>query len=731
MRKIIFRVLILTLLVFFSFIVYLSTIGINTNKLNSQISEKIKNIHQDLEIKLKKVNIILDPFNFRLKVKTSGAIIKNGSKNLNVENIKSNISIKSLIDSQFYLTDLFISTKSLEIKKLISFVRLVHDKPQFFITEKFIDTANLTADIYLEFDEKGNVKKNFVVNGYVNDGSLRSIKKIKFSKINFIFSLNQNELSFKDVNFLFNNKKLVFPDVKAFKKKNNFFVSGKNIIKKISLADNEIKDLLNFTQLKIPIKDIEFEAKNVFSFSINNSLKIKDLKINSELNLIKLDVLNGLDLKKLLPNVQNNINFINHKISVGLINKSFKVKGEGNLKIQNEIDKIQYELNKSTKDFNFNFLIEMSKNPLILDLLNYQKGTNSDLKISVVGNKKLTDDDIIFKDISLTEKDNFFNFKKLYLNKEYKIQSVEKIQLNFVDKDNLKNVLTLNKQKQNYILKGESFNANKIINDLLKTTKSDKKNLFKDSFKVNIDINKTFLDKNSIINNLNGYLLFKDDEIKDAILNSNFSKNEKIVLTIKSTENGKITTLYTDVAKPLVNRYEFIKGFEEGNLDFYSIKKNGVSKSTLIIDNFKVQEVPALAKLLTLASLQGIADLLTGEGIRFSDFEIKFLNNGNLMKIEELYAIGPAISIMMDGYVESNELISLRGTLVPATTINRTISSIPLIGKILVGNKTGEGVFGVSFKVKGHPKDLKTSVNPVKTLTPRFITRTLEKIKKN
>ena len=45
------------------------------------------------------------------------------------------------------------------------------------------------------------------------------------------------------------------------------------------------------------------------------------------------------------------------------------------------------------------------------------------------------------------------------------------------------------------------------------------------------------------------------------------------------------------------------KGFDEGNLDFYSIKRNGLSKSKLIIDNFKVQEVPALAKLLTLASL--------------------------------------------------------------------------------------------------------------------------------
>ena len=129
--------------------------------------------------------------------------------------------------------------------------------------------------------------------------------------------------------------------------------------------------------------------------------------------------------------------------------------------------------------------------------------------------------------------------------------------------------------------------------------------------------------------------------------------------------------------------------------------------------------------------LQGIADLLTGEGIRFTDFEMEFSNKNDLMRIEELYAIGPAISLLMEGYIESDDLVSLRGTMVPATTINRTISSIPLLGDILVGKKVGEGVFGVSFKIKGPPKKLKTTVNPVKTLTPRFITRTLEKIKKN
>jgi hypothetical protein len=95
-----------------------------------------------------------------------------------------------------------------------------------------------------------------------------------------------------------------------------------------------------------------------------------------------------------------------------------------------------------------------------------------------------------------------------------------------------------------------------------------------------------------------------------------------------------------------------------------------------------------------------------------------------------MYAIGPSISILLSGYVVKDELVSLRGTLVPATTLNKLIGKIWFIGDILVGKKTGEGIFGVSFKIKGPPKDLKTTVNPIKTLTPRFITRTLEKIKK-
>ena len=245
-----------------------------------------------------------------------------------------------------------------------------------------------------------------------------------------------------------------------------------------------------------------------------------------------------------------------------------------------------------------------------------------------------------------------------------------------------------------------------------------------------IKFKKNYLDMDHHILNLQGNIKLKGNDVYDMSLKSSFPNKDTLSITIKTKDGQKVTTFYSDQAKPFVKKYKFVRGFEGGKIDFYSIKKNKVSNSQLKIFEFSLKELPALTKILTLASLQGIADILSGEGVGFDELEMNFSNKKNLMEIDELYAIGPAISILMEGYVEKDKIISLRGTLVPATTINKFVGSIPILGDILVGKKTGEGVFGVSFKLKGPPKDIKTTVNPIKTLTPRFITRTLEKIKK-
>ena len=337
--------------------------------------------------------------------------------------------------------------------------------------------------------------------------------------------------------------------------------------------------------------------------------------------------------------------------------------------------------------------------------------------------------EIYLKFFSINEKKDKIRINNLTLNKKFEIIKSGGFLLDYIDNANQKNQIKLYPMKNKYILNGSSFNANNLINDLLFEDRNS--NFLKIDTKIDIDIEKLFLDKEYNLFNLKGDVDFKKKEVVKANLNGNFSDDKKLKFTINTNESNKITTLFIDKAKPIVRRYKFIKGFDEGSLDFYSSKKFGESISQLKIYDFKLKELPVLTKILTLASLQGIADILSGEGIRFDEFEMNFKNKGKLMTIDEIYAIGPAISILMEGYVEKDELISLRGTLVPATTINKFIGSLPVLGKILVGSKTGEGVFGVSFKIKGPPKKLETSVNPIKTLTPRFITRTLEKIKKN
>ena len=195
-------------------------------------------------------------------------------------------------------------------------------------------------------------------------------------------------------------------------------------------------------------------------------------------------------------------------------------------------------------------------------------------------------------------------------------------------------------------------------------------------------------------------------------------------------ENKRTLQVISDRARPFIKNFDFVKGFEGGKLEYESTISKEDTKSNLLITDFKVSKVPALAQLLTLASLQGIADTLSGEGIRFESFEMKSNSKGNVMNIEDALAMGPAVSILLNGYVDKGKVVSLRGTLVPATKLNSIIASIPVVGDILVGKKTGEGVVGVSFKMKGPPKDIKTTVNPIKTLTPRFIVRAVEKMKK-
>ncbi len=787
--------------------IYVSTIGIETEKFNKQIQDIVRKKNDKFDTSLKKIKLTLDPLNFKINAKTIDAKITFKGKPIELEYIKTQISLNSLIKSRLVTSQIEISTKPILLKSFVSFIRSINNRPELFFLEQFIKKGYLIADLKFNFDEFGKLKKDYKVDGLLKEGEISILKKNKLEKINFLFNIKDNNFNFRDISFDTNNINFLSERLNIKKDKNNYLVEG-TIRNKNSPLNNQLLQVIKLRYSQLDLINTNFESKNDFSFHIGNKFKVKNLAINSTIlidssqfkkndliseNLIKINELidlknhrikasyvdkklsiegkgqiklqnkfepinykvinNGSDLnlvsnielseldinnqsliKEYLPKTKDILNLKDHKIELNYQDNILSLQGLGKVKLDKKLNKIEYFFSIKDKKYNFKTDLEINDTPIKIDFINYKKNKNLNSKLKINGNynKKLGFD---FKKITLLSKSNNMIANDLKIDKNNKLVKVDKIDLDYFDNDNMKNKFVLSRIKNNnYELKGSILNADTIITNLLQSKDDQQLDIFKENINIKLNLSDVNLDNDTSVRNLNGKLQIIDNKIDNANISAQFANNENLKFTINTKGGEKITTLFSSRAKPLVKRYKFIQGFkdnDEGYLDFYSSKKDGVSNSKLIINNFKVKEIPVLAKLLALASLQGIADLLTGEGIRFTDFEMNFTNKDKLMTIEELYALGPAISILIEGYIDESDLISLRGTLVPATTINKSIASIPLIGDLLIGKKAGEGVFGVSFKVKGPPKKLETTVNPLKTLTPRFITRTLEKIKKN
>ena len=728
--KLILKFLILTFFLLSILVIYLSTIGIETTKFNNQIGSIIKGLNKDLEIELKEVKIILDPFNFEVNAKTVGSKLKLKDKIIEIESIKTQIILDTLLNEDFSLKNLDISTRSLEIENFISFSRNLKNTPELYLFEKILKKGHIIFDVKLEFDKQGTIKNNYKIRGFVKNAQLKFLKKYNLNKINLKFDFSEKIFELKDFELFLNDTFLSSEQILVKNINNKFLVNGTIQNKNLSLKNKFLADFIKNLLPKLDLMDIDLNSKNKFSFIIDKRYKIEDLKSSSEINIINLKLKNNLELESFIPNIKKEINLINHMIKIDYKKDTFSVSGKGNLLLQDKEDNITYSLVKNKNLFDLKTNLIVDENPIAMEFLKYEKSPN--LKSSIDLDMSHTfDGKTVIKSFLYNENDNKIEINDLVLNKNFKIKKLKSIILKYFDKDLRQNNIRILRNKNNsYKISGSKFNANGLIENLTSSDTNDLK-IFDQKLDFNINIDQVYLDKDYDVKELKGMLNLEKNEISKANLIAFFSKNKIFKFTVNTNENEKVTTIFLDNAEPLVKRYKFVKGYNGGSLDFYSSIKGKKSFSNLKINDFRLKELPILTKLLTLASLQGIAEILSGEGITFNEFEMNFENQNNLMTISEMYAIGPAISILMDGYIEKNKLISLRGSLVPATTINKAIGNIPVLGKILVGSKTGEGVFGVSFKIKGPPGKLQTSVNPIKTLTPRFITRTLEKIKKN
>ena len=738
MTKFILRIAILLIIILTGLIAYLSYFGLETDKFDDLIKKKANEVNQHVQLEFKKTKIHLNAteLNLVIKLQNPNILIKNSQ--IDLSKIDLFLSLKSFLSSDFLLKRAEISFAKNDIKDLTKvtniFVPTIINKQ----LDKIFAKGKLEGEFKIPFNSDGSIGKDYGFSGKILGASINLTKEFIIKNLTTEIS-NEKDPDGNVFNVIIKKGTLYELELAEstinLKRKNGETIITSLLRTNGKLNFSEIKKILYLFNLKIGnLKDVNCIAdlKTSINFKLNNKLRVKNLNYSTTGHISYLEFLTDEKkiIKNFLPEYDPKIILKNTQVKLLNSKSNNSIELDGLIKANdNNFDKIKlnqiYDYNKKT--FNINGIVDLTNSKVKIQNLNYYKDLEKKSKLSFDVNF-LTNNYYNVKKLNYLESKSKINITNLKLNKKFEVSDFGKIKINTFNNQKENNNFLIEKLKK-ITISGNVFDAQPLLKSLYK--KTDKKTFSKDfSSDIKVNFKKAITGTNDDVINFAMIASIKDGSYNKLSLKGNFSENEIIEMSIYEVNKDKKTLqVISDRARPFIKNFDFIKGFEGGKLEYESVISKKISNSNLTITDFKVSKVPALAKLLTLASLQGIADTLGGDGIRFESFEMKTNTEGNVMNIEDALAMGPAISILLEGYVDKGRVVSLRGTLVPATKLNSIIASIPLVGDILVGKKTGEGVVGVSFKMKGPPKDIKTTVNPIKTLTPRFVTRTLEKMK--
>ncbi len=720
MKKIINYFILFVVISLMTLIGILTTVGVETNKFNKLIVEKIS--------QTKNINLKLETIKFKINLKELSLFLETQNPDIMymdllvpITNIKVYVDFLPLFKSDLIIKKISLVSQELNITQISKLSSII--KPSTFksLLNNKIKEGKLIAEIEIFLNEEGFIK-DFITKGTIKDLKAELLRNLTLQETDLNFFADKKDILIKNISGFVEDIKISNGDIKLNLDKgiklNSNFNSNINFNERIT--KKYIKFFKNYEFVK-DLKTLKADLNNNISLEFDNTYKVKDYNYSITGKLEK-------GMFELSDSIKNNFvteeitNIYLSDLEIRTIFKpqNFKITGKGKYSFDN-LSFLNINLENNLINDTLNLKLDFDyKNNLELGLINYKKSESS------VAN--------LF--IDLEKKKNNLNINKLNFKEENNLIEIQG--LNFVKNELLSfkkiEVTTTNnnfviEKRKKILIKGTKFDATNFAKVFSKQSKENR--LQKIDSDIEIDFKNINVPMSEKLQNFKLIGKIKKGKFVKISSKGDYGGNNFLDISMKKNKNSeeKYLEIYSDLTKPLLSEYTFFKGLSGGKLIFTSIIDGTKSKSKLKIENFKVINAPGVIKLLSLADLGGLADLAGGEGLSFDFLEINMEKNKDLLKLNEILALGPSMSVLMEGYQTESGLTSLRGTLVPAKTLNKMISKIPVIGNIVIPKEVGEGLFGISFKMKGPKDDIKTTINPIRTLTPRFIQKIIERNK--
>jgi len=719
-RKIIYNSFLFLLLSIILLISTLSTIGIETNKFNKIIINKISKL-KNIDLQLQAINFKLDIRKFGLFIETQNPKITYINQAIPVKNVKVYLDFLPLLKTDLKIKKINISLNELNythLNELSKFIKPSNFKN--FLNNK-IKNVKLISEIEFFLDKNGDLE-NYIIKGKVTDLKANLFKDLMLSNTNLSFFADKEDILIRNIfgkidNIEINNGDIKLNLVNGIKLNSNF-ISNINLDSEKIKKFNEVLEKFN---LGGNFKELNGDFSNNILVNFDKTYKVTNYnyKLSGKLKKSKIELFHTFKNNFNIEEIKE-IFLSDAQVDLDISKKNFNLGVNGKYSFDN-LDFLQLDLETVFKsgigEINANFDY---KNGFNLDLINYKKPKNKIAKVSLEFEKNKNISNI--KKFNFKEKNNLINISNL----KFKDNNFESLKTADVSTEN--NNFSIQWDKK-IMIKGSSFDATNLPKLLNQQGTSN--NFNKISTNIEIDFINIKAPLSEKLENFRLIGEIKKGKFTKISSKGDFGGNNFLDISLKKDNNSekRFLEIYSDLTRPLLTEYSFFKGLTGGKLLYTSLIDGSKSNSKLKIENFKIVNAPGVIKLLSLADLGGLVDLAEGEGLSFDLLEINMEKDKSFLKLNEILALGPSMSVLMEGYQDNTGLTSLKGTLVPAKTLNKMISKIPVIGNIVIPKEVGEGLFGISFKIKGPKGDVKTTINPIRTLTPRFIQKIVDRNK--
>ena len=271
-------------------------------------------------------------------------------------------------------------------------------------------------------------------------------------------------------------------------------------------------------------------------------------------------------------------------------------------------------------------------------------------------------------------------------------------------------------------LHGPSFDLAPMFEDLFKG--SPEKDRFNLKLSLSAKVDKVWISPKTYLKQITGTFNRADDRWRGINVDGSLGNGEHFLVSLRASGKGKRDLIVSaDNAGDMLRTLDVYNTMIGGNLEVKATFDDDAPGHPLsgevLITDYRLVEAPALARLVGILTLTGIADALQGDGLSFNEFRAPFVMKEGIIDLTDVKATGLSLGYTAKGRIYTHaEVFDIEGTVVPAYALNSVLGNIPILGTLFTGTEEGGGIFAATYRMTGPLENPEVKVNPLSALAP-------------